>query len=162
MCRSLLSEEICPNLCVYMVFMNINFLDKIFLNMNMLFFFMFSFIELPFCAARHFSMIFLINAYLEEDVFIRREALKKVNISSLNQALPKLDQWQGFPTNDRNKEQLCSLLANYFVSDEIVTGKTIYVTKGSLCLMKTLHNGQQMVNELCSNHREADHKYAQS
>ena len=86
----------------------------------------------------------------------------KRKISSLNQALPKLDEWQGFFTNDRNKEQLCSLLADYFVSDEIVTVKTIYVTKRSLCLMETLHNGQQMVNELCSNHREADHRYAQS
>ena len=47
MSRSLLSEEICPDLCVYMVFMNMNFLDIIFLNMNMLFFFMSSFIELP-------------------------------------------------------------------------------------------------------------------
>ena len=49
--------------------------------MNMLFFFMFSFIELPLCASRHFcaSMIFLINAHLEEDVFIRREELKKVH-----------------------------------------------------------------------------------
>ena len=87
-------------------------------------------------------------------------------ISSLNQALPKLDEWQDFLTNDRNKEQLCSLLADYFVSDEIVTGKAIYVTKGSLmvvgCLMKTLHNGQQMVNEFCSNHREANYRYAQS
>ena len=40
--------------------------------------------------------------------------------------------------------------------------KTIYVTRRNLCLMKTLHNGQQMVSELCSNHREADHRYAQS
>ena len=47
--------------------------------MNMLFFFMFSFIELPLCVSRHFSMIFLINTYLEEDVFIRREALQKVH-----------------------------------------------------------------------------------
>ena len=46
---------------------------------------MFSFIELPLYASRHFSMIFLINACVEEDMFIRREALKKVNISSLNQ-----------------------------------------------------------------------------
>ena len=83
-------------------------------------------------------------------------------ISSLNQALLKLDEWQDFLTSDRNKEQLCSLLADCFVFDEIVTRKTIYVTKGSLCLMKTLHNGQQMVNELCSNHSEADHRYAQS
>ena len=50
-------------------------------------------------------------------------------ISNLNQALTKLDEWQGFLTNDRNKEQLCSLLADYFVSDEIVTGKAIYDTK---------------------------------
>ena len=56
--------------------------------------------------------------------------------------------------------QISSLLADYFVSDETVTGKTIYVTKDSLCLMKTLRNGQQMVNELCSNRREADHRYA--
>ena len=41
----------------------------------MLFFFMFGFIELPLCVSRHFSMIFLINTYLEEDVFIRREGL---------------------------------------------------------------------------------------
>ena len=40
---------------------------------------MFSFIELPLCASRHFSMIFLINTDLEEDVFIRKEALKKVH-----------------------------------------------------------------------------------
>ena len=123
---------------------------------------MFSFIELPLYASSHFSMIFLINAYVEEDMFIRREALKKVKISSSNQALPKLGEWQDFLTNDRNKEQLCSLLADYVVSDEIVIGKTIYVIKGSLCLMKTLHNGQQMVNELCSNHREAGHRYAQT
>ena len=47
--------------------------------MNMLFFFMFDLIELPLCVPRRFSMIFLINAYVEEDVFIRREALKKVH-----------------------------------------------------------------------------------
>ena len=40
---------------------------------------MFSFIELPLGASRHISMIFLINAHLEEDAFIRREALKKVH-----------------------------------------------------------------------------------
>ena len=79
MSRSLLSEEICPDLCIYMVFMNMNFLNMVFSNMNLLFFFMFSFIDLPFCASRHFSMIFLINTHLEEDVFIRREALKKVH-----------------------------------------------------------------------------------
>ena len=83
-------------------------------------------------------------------------------ISSLNKALPKLDEWEDFLTNDRNKEQLYSLLADYFVSDEIVTVKTIYVTKGSLCLMKPLHNSQEIINELCSNHRKVDHRYAQS
>ena len=77
--RSLPSEKICPDLCVYIVFMNMNFLIMIFLNMNMLFFFMFSFIELPLCASRHFSKIFLINAHLEEDVVIKREPLKKVH-----------------------------------------------------------------------------------
>ena len=79
MSHSLLSEEICSDLCVYMVFMNMNFLNMILLNMNMFFFFMFSFIELPLCALRHFSMILLRNAHLEEDVLIRREALKKLN-----------------------------------------------------------------------------------
>ena len=43
----------------------------------MLSFLKFNFIELPLCASRHFSMNFLINAHLEEDVFIRREAFKK-------------------------------------------------------------------------------------
>ena len=79
MSRSLLSEEICPDLCVYMVFMNMNFLNMIFLHVNMLFFFMFSFIELPLCVSRHISMIFLINTHFEEDVYIRREAPKKVH-----------------------------------------------------------------------------------
>ena len=83
-------------------------------------------------------------------------------IFSLNQVLPKLDKWQDFLTIDRNKEQLCSLLADYFVSDKIVTWKIIYVTKGSLCSMKILHNGQQMVNELCSNDIEVVHSYGQS
>ena len=32
----------------------------------------------------------------------------------------------------------------------------------SLCLIEKLHNGHQMVDELCSNHREVDHRYAQS
>ena len=45
----------------------------------MLFSFMFSFIELSLCASRYFFIIFLINAHLEEDVFIRKEALKKVH-----------------------------------------------------------------------------------
>ena len=78
MSRSLLNEEICPDL-FYMVFMNMNFINMIFLNMNMLFFYMSSFTELPLSASRHFYIIFLINAYLEEDVFIRRETLKKVH-----------------------------------------------------------------------------------
>ena len=48
--------------------------------------------------------------------------------SSLKQALSKLDEWQDILTNHRNKEQLCSLLADHFIFDEIVTRKTIYVT----------------------------------
>ena len=48
-----------------------------FLNINILFFFMISFIELPLRTSRHFSMIFLMNAHLEED--IRRKALKKTH-----------------------------------------------------------------------------------
>ena len=40
---------------------------------------MFSFIEVPLLASRHFSMIFIIKVYLEEDVFIRRKALKNVH-----------------------------------------------------------------------------------
>ena len=79
MSGSLLSEEISPDLGVYMVFINMNFLNIIFLNMNMLFLFMYSFIELPLCASRHFSMIFLITAHLEENVLTRREAFKKVH-----------------------------------------------------------------------------------
>ena len=79
MSRSFLSEKICPDLCVYKVFMNMNILNMKFLSMNMLFFFMFSFIELLLCASRHFFMIFVINAHLGEDVFIKRKALKKIH-----------------------------------------------------------------------------------
>ena len=75
MSRFLLSEEICPDQIYEYEFFKYDFL-----SINMLFFFMVSFIELPLCASRHFSMIFLINAHLEEDVFIRREALKKVHL----------------------------------------------------------------------------------
>ena len=70
--RFLLSEEICPDLCVYMAFMNMNFLNLIFFNLNMLSFFMFSSIELPLCTSRHFSINFLVNVQLEKDVFKRR------------------------------------------------------------------------------------------
>ena len=49
MSRFFLTEEVWPDLCVYMVLMNINFLNIIFLDMNLLFF-MFSFDELPLCA----------------------------------------------------------------------------------------------------------------
>ena len=44
----------------------------------MLFFFMFSFIEVALGVLKNFSMIFIINVHLEEDLFIRREALQKV------------------------------------------------------------------------------------
>ena len=44
-------------------------------------------------------------------------------IFRLNQAPPKWDESQHILKNDRNKEQLCSLLAGCFVSDEIITGK---------------------------------------
>ena len=46
--------------------------------MNMLFFFTFSFTDIPMHASRHFSIVFLINAHLEEDVFIGRKTRKKV------------------------------------------------------------------------------------
>ena len=45
----------------------------------MLFFFMFSLTELPLRASRHFSLVFLIKAHLEQDVFVRRETLKKMH-----------------------------------------------------------------------------------
>ena len=45
----------------------------------MLFFFMLGFIELLLCSSRHFSMTFLVNAHIEKDLFIKREALKKVH-----------------------------------------------------------------------------------
>ena len=80
-------------------------------------------------------------------------------ITSLNQALPKLDELQDFLTNDRNKEQLCSLLATILFLMKKSQGKIIYVTRGSLSLIKILRNGQKMVNELCSNHTGADHRY---
>ena len=158
------------------------FLNMVLLNMNLLSFFMFSFIDLPLCAIflswaqNVFSHIHGLpgdKLHIVFDNYSLYEDPTKVlskgvdrryerKISSLNQGLPKLGEWQDFLIKDRDKEQHCSLLAGYFVSDKIATGKTIYATKGSLRLMKTLHNGHQMVNELCSNHREADHRYTQS
>ena len=151
--------------------------------MNLFFFFMFSFIDLPLCANflllaknvfSHIQGLPGDKLHIVFDNYSLSEDPTKVlskgrvdrgyerKISSLNQGLPKLDEWQDFLINDRYKEQQWSLLADYFVSDKIVTGKTNYATKGRLRLMKTLHNGHQMVNELCFNHREADHRYTQS
>ena len=121
----------------------------------------------------HISMVFLETTYISFLYNLPEDPTKvltkgrfdkgyKMKISSLNQAPPKLYEQQDFLTNDRNKEQLCSVPAGCFVSDKIITGKTIYVSKGSLCLMKTLHNGQQIANELCSNYREVNDRYAQS
>ena len=79
-------------------------------------------------------------------------------ILSLNQTLPNVDEWQGFLTNERNKDQICNLLADYFTSDELVTTKKIYVTKGRQCFVKPLGGDRQEVEELYSTHREADHR----
>ena len=81
-------------------------------------------------------------------------------ISSLNQTLPNVDEWQDFLTNDRDKDQICNLLADYYTSDELVTTKKIYVTKGRQCFAKPLGGDRQEVEELSSTHREADHRQA--
>ena len=79
-------------------------------------------------------------------------------ISNLNQMLPKLNEWQDFLTNDKNKFQICNLLADYFTSADITTRKTIYVTKERLCYMKS-EEMRRVEPDLYSSHREADHRY---
>ena len=65
-------------------------------------------------------------------------------------------------TNKRNKEQLCHILTDYLISDEIVARKNNFVTKGRLCFMKSLGSSQQLVDELNSAQMEADHMHALS
>ena len=79
-------------------------------------------------------------------------------ISNLNQTLPNVDEWQDFLTNERNKDQICNLLADFYTSDELVATKKIYVTKRKQCFMKPLGGDRQEVEELYSTHREADHR----
>ena len=72
--------------------------------------------------------------------------------------MPKPSEWQDFLSNDQNKYQICCLLANYFTSNDIVTKKTIYVTKGNKCIVKKINEECSEVIELSSTHRVADHR----
>ena len=80
-------------------------------------------------------------------------------ISKLTQLLPKLNEWQNFLTNAKNKYQVCILLANIFTSEELTTSKTIYVTIENKCFIKVGWQRRE-VEELNSTHREADHRLA--
>lgn len=61
---------------------------------------------------------------------------KERKITNLNQLLPKVNEWQDFLTNNMNKYQVCKLLAEFFISSDITTKKTIYVTNGRQCFVK--------------------------
>ena len=54
--------------------------------------------------------------------------------SNLNQRLPKLNEWQNFPINDKIKFQVCYLLANFFTSVDVSKNDLCYKGKDLLCV----------------------------
>lgn len=86
-------------------------------------------------------------------------------IWTLNLSLPKLDGWQDFRTNGRNKAQIWNLLADYFTSDEIahqLWERRFIYHKRRLSFMKPIGGERQEVEELHFTHREAEHRYTSS
>ena len=74
------------------------------------------------------------------------------NISSLNQVLLNANEWSEFLSNRKNKLQLCNLLADYFTSIEIATGKVLFVTKEKICYIKRPDQIRQVCPLLYSEH----------
>ena len=62
----------------------------------------------------------------------RLESFTERSISSLNEVSPNANEWSEFLPNRKNKLRLCNLLADYFTSVEIATGKVLFVTKENL------------------------------
>ena len=81
---------------------------------------------------------------------------KEHNITSLNQTLRKLSDWENFLNNDSNKKRLTYLLCEYILLLHTVE-KVVYITKGEQCFQKT---GQGVIEILTlkSKHKEVDHR----
>ena len=55
---------------------------------------------------------------------------------SLNQVLPNTSEWSEFLFNNKNKFQLCNLLAYFFTSENMITDKKLFVIKEILYYLK--------------------------
>ena len=97
------------------------------------------------------------NYEIIEEVSIskgRSNICQERNITSLNQSLPKLREWEPFLSNDNNKKRL--LLCDYILLPHSIK-KNVYVTKGDKCFQKTEHDVIE-IQTLKSNHKEADRR----
>ena len=63
---------------------------------------------------------------------------------------------QSFCPIEKNKLQLCNLLADYFTSGETATEKVLFVTKEKICYIKRPDQMHQVCPLLYSEHKEAD------
>ena len=82
------------------------------------------------------------NYNWEDDTFLnsskgRLTSQTEKNICSLNQVLPNPSEWLEFLSNNKNKFQLCNLLADFYTSEHIVTDKKTLCNKGETMLHKT-------------------------
>ena len=97
------------------------------------------------------------NYEITEEVGIskgRSNICQERNITSLNQSLPKLREWEPFLSNDNNKKRL--LLCEYILLPHSIK-KNVCVTKGEKCFQKTEHDVIE-IQTLKSNHKEADRR----
>ena len=85
---------------------------------------------------------------------------KFVSSFTFFQTLTKTREWQEYIFHDRNKDHLCNLLSNFFTSSEIITNKTIYITRELYCFAKRNADPLRQVPKLSCHHREVDHNYA--
>ena len=81
------------------------------------------------------------NYNWENDIFLnlskgRLTSSTKRNFCSLNQVLPNTSEWSDFLFNNKNKFQLCNLLAYFFTSENIITDKKLFVIKEILYYIK--------------------------
>lgn len=79
-------------------------------------------------------------------------------IADLSQKLPKISEWGDFLSNRRNKYQLTQLIAEFLISDKSMFPKNLFVTKGKYCYYKEFNQPSITINELSSNHIEADQR----
>ena len=79
----------------------------------------------------------------------RSNKRKERNITSLNQSLPKLSEWEPFLSNDNNKKRLTLLLCEYILLLHSIK-KNVYFQKTEHCVIE--------IQTLKSNHIKADHR----